>query len=153
MTLCGAVSAASASDIPWPQWAGLAAQSDAVVHGVCSSASSEWDESGRFIVTTVRLRMRRSFKGDAAGPLTVKVLGGSVDGVRMEASHGAALSEGEEAVLFLQQSQFGPYYVVAGGEAGKLPVQSGNASGEAAVHGTLSLDDFARGLQPGGGGQ
>jgi hypothetical protein len=153
MALCCAASAAGASDIPWGQWAGLAAQSDAVVHGICSSASSEWDESGRFIVTTVQLRTRRSFKGDASGPLTLKVLGGTVDGLRMQASHGATLTEGEEAVLFLQQSQFGSYYVVAGGEAGKLPVLSGSTSAQASVYGTLSLDDFGRGLQPDGGGR
>jgi hypothetical protein len=129
-----------------PKWMQIAAGADAIMQGTCTSASSHWDDEHRFIVTDVQFEPSRSFKGEMAGPLTVRVLGGRVGDIGMDASHGATLSDGEQVVLLLQRSRFGSYFVIAGGEAGKLAVEVDAATNEPVVEGGVSLDDLARRL-------
>jgi len=74
------------------------------------------------IVTTLEFRPNRFFKGDLARTLTIKTLGGRVGDESLQASHGASLAAGEQALLFLKRSEFGPYFVVVGGESGKLAI-------------------------------
>jgi hypothetical protein len=102
-------------------WDELAAQSDIIAVGECADESSGWEDQG-LITTTVRFRLHRVFKGSVSRALTVKVLGGRVGDESMSASHGATLAAGEQVVLFLKHSEFGDYYVVAGGEQGKVVV-------------------------------
>ncbi|MBP1687352.1 MAG: hypothetical protein H6Q33_3495 [Deltaproteobacteria bacterium] len=120
----------------------LANTADVVALGVCVSSESAWDAQHRFIETTIRFQPTRSFKGVAAGPLTIKVLGGQIGTEGMTVSHSTTMAVREEAVLFLQRSRFGAYFVVAGGPNGKLPVQRDPHTGRRLIRGTLSLDDF-----------
>jgi hypothetical protein len=120
----------------------LARSADVVALGVCRSTESAWDKQHRFIETTIHFLPTRSFKGVATGPLTVKVLGGRVGEEGMTASHSTTMARGEEAVLFLRRSQFGSYFVVAGGPKGKLPVRRDVRTGQRLIRGTVSLDDF-----------
>jgi len=120
----------------------LARRADLIAFGHCQSAQSGWDEQHRFIVTTIRFQPRRTFKGTAGDSVTVKVLGGQVGDQAMTASQSTAMRTGEEAVLFLQRSRFGDYFVIAGGADGKLPVVRSTRSGRPLIRGALSLDDF-----------
>jgi hypothetical protein len=101
---------------------GATADADVIVLGECAAERSEWDESASLITTTVEIRPLRFYKGEPSDRLTVKTLGGRVGGESMSASHGATLHAGEQVLLFLRRSELGDYYVVAGGEAGKVKV-------------------------------
>jgi hypothetical protein len=120
----------------------LARGADVIALGVCLSTESAWDAQHRFIETTIRFQPTRSFKSVATAPLTVKMLGGQVGAEGMTASHSTTMAVSEEAVLFLRRSQFGSYFVVAGGPNGKLPVRRDARTGQRLIRGTMSLDDF-----------
>jgi len=122
----------------------LAREADTIVLGVCTSTRSAWDEQHRWIVTTAEVRTQRTFKGRAADTVTVRLLGGRVGDVEMIASKSATLLPGEQAILFLRQSRFGPYHVVAGGQRGTLPVAIDPQSGEVRLRGAMSIGDFQR---------
>lgn len=115
-----ALGASSAGAQP-VEWTRLARAADVVVLGECVAETAAWDDG--IIATTVQFRPHRFYKGNLAPILTVKTLGGRVGDDAMAASHGAALAAGEQVLLFLQRSEFGPYYVVLGGDAGKLTVK------------------------------
>ncbi len=124
------------------QYVALAQRADLIAFGTCEAAESSWDDQHRFIITALRFRPRRSFKGHSPSIVTVKTLGGQIGMEGMIASHSAAMSSGEDAVLFLQHSRFGDYYVLAGGADGKLPVRTDARSGRTMIGGAISLDDF-----------
>jgi hypothetical protein len=136
------VAIAAGGEAPASSLRQLARHAELIAFGRCQSAESSWDEQHRFIVTTIRFQPRRTFKGVAGDSLTVKVLGGQVGDQGMAASHSATMGTGEEAVLFLQRSRFGDYFVVAGGADGKLPVARSTRSGRPLIRGALSLDAF-----------
>ncbi len=122
----------------------LALQAELIAFGTCESTQTGWDAEHRWIVTTLKFRPRRSFKGQPGSNLTIKVLGGQIGSEGMIASHSAAMSPGEDAVLFLTQSRFGDYYVITGGADGKLSVRVDPVSAQPLIRGALSLDDFDR---------
>jgi hypothetical protein len=119
----------------------LARTADAIVLTSCDSDGAAWSGDPPIIVTRYRCRVERAFKGQAADPVMVQVLGGRMGKVSMDASAGAKLTPGTSMVLMLRRSQFGPYYVVAGGTSGALPVTG--PLGKRRVRG-MALDDFAR---------
>jgi hypothetical protein len=137
---------AAGSQAPASSLHQLARRADLIAFGSCQSAHSGWDEQHRFIVTTIRFQPRRTFKGTAGDSVTVKVLGGQVGDQAMAASNSTAMRTGEEAVLFLQRSRFGGYFVITGGTDGKLPVVRNARSGRPLIRGALSLDDFGKQL-------
>jgi hypothetical protein len=103
-----------------PHWLRLASAADVIVLGEC--AAERGGRNDGLITTTIEFRAHRFYKGELEPTLTIKVLGGSLGDESMSASHGASLAAGEQVLLFLKRSEFGPYYVVAGGEAGKVRV-------------------------------
>jgi hypothetical protein len=133
---------AAGAEAPVSSLRQLARRADLIAFGHCQSAQSSWDEQHRLIVTTFRFQPRRTFKGVAVDSVTVKALGGQVGDQAMTASHSTAMRTGEEAVLFLQRSRFGDYFVIAGGTDGKLPVVRNAKSERPLIRGALSLDDF-----------
>jgi len=142
--------AAAAADVGAEKFVTLAAPADVVALGTCMTADSAWDEQHRLIVTTVKFHATRYLKGAAGGTLTVRVLGGTVGNDGMRASHAATLGVGEEALLFLRRSQFGPYFVIWGGVDGKMPVTLDALTGTRRVGPGLSVDEFSRRLNPAG---
>jgi len=142
--------AAAAADDAASKFVNLAAQSDVVAVGTCMTAESAWDEPHRLIVTTVQFHPTRYLKGAAGDAVTIRVLGGSVGNDSMRASHAATLSAGENALLFLSRSQFGPYFVIAGGEGGKLPISVDAATGTPYIGATLSIDAFSHSIDAAG---
>jgi len=92
--------------------ASLAAASTDVVDGNVVSTSSVWTGDHRRIVTQVVVEIRDTWKGSAAGRVTVVQPGGERDGIGQRVSGVAPLSSGERVVLFLERS--GPYHRVVG---------------------------------------
>lgn len=115
-----------------PHWQRLARQADVIVLGECAAERSDWEETGGVITTTIEFRPHRFYKGDLARRLTIKTLGGRVGDESMAASHGAALAAGEQVLLFLERSEFGSYYVVVGGDSGKLVIDGVPANPDSA---------------------
>ncbi len=146
LALLLALSAATAANAQSVNLRDLARRADLIAFGHCQAAESSWDEQHRFIVTTIRFQPQRIFKGSAAGAVTVKLLGGHVGKEGMIAAHSAAMATGEDSVLFLERSRFGNYFVVSGGAAGKLSVETDNGSGRPRIRGALALDDFGQWL-------
>jgi len=123
LSLLSITASAFAEENLGAHWLRLASSADVIVLGECAAERDGWDESGGLITTTIQFRTHRFYKGEIAPTLTIKTLGGSVGDESMSASHGASLAAGEQVLLFLKRSEFGPYYVVAGGEAGKVRVE------------------------------
>ena len=135
---------ARAQDRSLGRLATLVNEADAIVLGTCESAVSTWDEHHHFIVTRSTVRTRRQFKGMTDETVTVQTLGGTIGDEGMVASHGASLRQGEPAVLFLKRSQYGPYFVIWGGEDGKLQVEESPSGAAVIGAGTpMDLDSFA----------
>ena len=119
--LCRTTVATAEDSLPAPLVA-LAQSADVIVSGECASERSAWDDGASVITTTIEFRPHRFYKGDLARSLTIKTLGGRVGDDSMEASHGASLAAGQQVLLFLKRSEFGAYFVVAGGESGKIEI-------------------------------
>jgi len=90
----------------------LVAASTDVVDGNVVSSSSVWTGDHRRIVTHVVVEVRDTWKGTAAGRITVVQPGGERDGIGQRVSGVAPLSSGERVVLFLERT--GPYHRVVG---------------------------------------
>lgn len=118
---------------------------DAVVLTRCDPGTSAWTGDPPIIVTEHRCHVSRVFKGDPADSISIHVLGGQVGDVGMAASAGGGVSTDADMVLLLQRSQFGPYYVIAGGARGVMRV---SGSPERPTVAGLTLDDFARLAKP-----
>jgi len=92
--------------------AALVAASTDVVEGNVVSTSSVWTGDHRRIVTHVVVEVRDTWKGTAAGRITIVQPGGERDGIGQRVSGVAPLSSGERVVLFLERT--GPYHRVVG---------------------------------------
>jgi hypothetical protein len=101
----------------------LVRQADFVVAGTPETAETFWDESRRVIITRVKLRTHRYFKGRGEQIVAVETLGGTVGKIGMGVSHGANLRLGETVVLLLRRSRYGSHCVVWGGRQGAFPVR------------------------------
>jgi hypothetical protein len=90
----------------------LVAAATDVVDGNVVSSTSVWTGDHRRIVTQVVVDVRDTWKGSAAGRITVVQPGGERDGIGQRVSGVAPLSTGERVVLFLERT--GPYHRVVG---------------------------------------
>jgi hypothetical protein len=124
---------------------GLAQTADAIVLTSCDDGASRWTGDPPIIVTRHQCRVERAFKGQPGDTISVQVLGGRVGDVTMNASTGLSVGPGVDAVLLLRRSEFGPYYVIAGGSAGVLPVTG--ARERRSVQG-MSLEAFGHWVTP-----
>jgi len=123
LLLLGALLFAAVAGAQDDKWIRLASDADVIVAGECAAERSSWDDVAGIIVTTIEFQPRRFYKGELARTLTIKTLGGRVGDQSMAASHGASLASGEQVLLFLKRSEFGPYFVVAGGDEGKVQIE------------------------------
>lgn len=122
----------------------LAHEADSVILGTCESVVSTWDEEAHVIVTRATVRASRRFKGTPDDTVVVQTLGGTVGELTMVASHSVTLNQGEPAVLFLRRSRFGSYWVVWGGDEGRLAVHTAsNGTTMVGAGAAMDLDDFA----------
>jgi len=82
----------------------MAGQASLIAEGHAVSSWSQWNPQHTIIITYTRFRVSRALKGAAGGEVTIRQPGGSV-GVYKDVVHGLRyLKSGEEAVVFLQES-------------------------------------------------
>ena len=144
----------------------VARESNFIVRGHVVDTYSAWDASREVIYTYATVRVQRYF-GETTGPdtLTVREVGGTVDGYTQEAIGFPAIRRGEQVVLFLSQWEDGSDYRIHAFNQGKYlvreragkeilvedPVKQGDArleqrdrfSVEPLAETGLSIDEFA----------
>lgn len=82
----------------------LAQSSSAVVLARAIDARSEWNAEHTRIYTYTRFQVSRHIKGQTAGVVTVKQLGGKAGGYTQKVAGVRGWNPGDEAVLFLHAS-------------------------------------------------
>ena len=106
----------------------LTAAASDVVDGTVLSSSAVWTADHRRIVTQVVVEVRDTWKGSAAGRITVVQPGGERDGIGQRVPGVAPLASGERVVLFLERT--GPYHRVVGLAQGVYRVVPADGTGE-----------------------
>jgi len=97
---------------------------DAIVLGRCTGTRSQYDPSGRWIVTYSTFRVETSLKGQPQQEVTVVTPGGEVGGIRQSTVGVPAFETGREQVLFVRGSKLGT--TVADFDQGAYDVVSEN---------------------------
>lgn len=116
------LSASQFIDMPFDQ---IARESVYVVRGTVVDSWSAWDESGEVIYTYATLRVSRYF-GGASGPetLTIREVGGTVDGYTQEAIGFPMIRDNEEVVAFLSAWEDGVDFRIHAYNQGKYLIRN-----------------------------
>lgn len=123
----------------------LVAQSDLVVRATVVGVTSRWNEDQSQIISLTTLRVTEVVKGDVTETqLTLRQLGGEVDGLVSRIAGNPVFTQGQDAVFFLRR---GPGVVYLTGLAQAVFYVE---PGAAFVHRDLHGLTFAR-LNPNGG--
>jgi len=80
---------------------------DAIVQGKVVSQESDWDATGRVIVTEATVRVQTVLAGRADSLVTVRNFGGTVGDLSVDAIGFPRFREGERVVLFLIENPDG----------------------------------------------
>jgi hypothetical protein len=79
-----------------------------IILGRCIRTESKMDPSGRWILTYSTFAVEKTFKGGAAGEMTVVTPGGQVGSLHQSTVGVPDFREGDEHVLFVKNSRLGP---------------------------------------------
>jgi hypothetical protein len=80
----------------------------AIILGRCIRTESKMDPSGKWIVTYSTFAVEKSFKGGAAGEVTIVTPGGKVGSLNQSTVGVPDFREGDEHVLFVKNTKAGP---------------------------------------------
>jgi hypothetical protein len=80
----------------------------AIILGKCVRTESKFDPSGRWIVTYSTFAVEKSFKGTAAGEVTLVTPGGTVGAMHQSTVGIPAFRQGDEHVVFVKNTRLGP---------------------------------------------
>jgi hypothetical protein len=83
-------------------------QAQSIVMGKCIRTRSQWDDQHRFIVTYSTFAVEKALKGGGPAEITVVTPGGKVGSLRQESVGIPAFHEGDERLLFVKSTAFGP---------------------------------------------
>lgn len=108
-------------------------ESAVVVRGTVASVRSFWNEARTKVLTETVIQVDETYKGEAAGAVSVLQLGGVVGHMRVHVHGALTWRRGEEVLLFLDRME-GTSYRVAGFSQGKFLVERDPATGEAYVN-------------------
>jgi len=143
--------AASATQVQYLPVETLGSESPVVVRGKVTGVRSYWNDARTRILTETTVRVSDRYKGAPAGELKIVQMGGELDGVRMTVAGSLEWVQGEDVVLFLQDSLPGRYRV-AGFSQGKFGVQTDPDTGEEFVEqagfSDVEMVGAARGIAP-----
>jgi hypothetical protein len=115
------LSASQFVDLPFEQ---VAAEADYIVRGTVGQTWSAWDDAHEVIYTYATVKVSRYFGGtDGPQVLTVREVGGTVDGYTQEAVGFPAIRGGEEVVLMLAQWEDGADFRIHAFNQGKYLVR------------------------------
>lgn len=108
----------------------LVAESHHVVVGVALSKSARYRDTGKVIVTDVRLRVRESLKGESkpGDTLVVTRLGGRLDDLALTVPGEATFATGQPVLVFLRDSTFAGELQVVGMAQGVMPLSDSTTS-------------------------
>ncbi|RKZ14616.1 hypothetical protein DRQ53_11125 [bacterium] len=124
--------AATATQVQYLPLQTLGTESPLVVRASVREVRSFWNDAHTRILTETTVRVSESYKGAPAGELRIVQMGGEIDGVRMTVAGALSWRQGEDVVLFLEDSLPGRYRV-AGFSQGKFEVQRDPQTGEEMV--------------------
>lgn len=119
----------SATQVQYLRTDALGSESSVVVRGEVSAVRAFWNDTHSRILTETTIRVSERYKGAPPGELRVIQMGGELDGVRMTVSGALSWEQGEDVVLFLEDSIPGSYRV-AGFTQGKYSVERDPRTGE-----------------------
>jgi hypothetical protein len=105
----------------------LVRQSDVVVRCAAVARKSAWNAQHTQILTWTTLRVDEYLKGSGPTELTLRQLGGEVEGVTTEIPGDAHVGPGERAVLFLRRGD-GVVFLTALAQAAYLVTEKGGTS-------------------------
>jgi len=134
------LSPARATTLEHMSVAQMARASQEIVRARCVGNSVGWDEGEIWTFTT--FRVEEVWRGHAAGPITVRLLGGRTGQLTSLVAGVPRFLPGEEVVLFLQRTSRGDFSIVSW-EQGTFRIRRDPASGQENVtQDTASLETF-----------
>ena len=98
----------------------MSSRSFDIIEGKVQEVVQKWDEEHKFIYTYITIQVHHSYKDKLNGKVTLKQIGGSLDGFTTHAPSQPAYSEGEDVLVFLNQQ--GDFYETFGLVQGKFNV-------------------------------
>ncbi len=75
-----------------------------VVEARATGSTSQWNPEHTFIFTYTRFEVTQALKGQTSSTITVRQIGGTVEGITQKVAGVRQWNPGDEAVLFLQPS-------------------------------------------------
>jgi hypothetical protein len=96
-------------------------EADLIVVGEVNGSVSFWNDAHDTIYTEFTVAVEKTVKGTAEGEVTVRLMGGTVDGKTLRVAGNAQMEKGERTLLVLRKS--GSFYVVIGMSQGKWSVR------------------------------
>lgn len=114
----------------------LATKAECILVGAAKGLQSHWDSQRTVIYTDVTVSVELAIKGCSnQREVLVRVPGGVVGGIAMQASSAPTFETGERVLLFLECEE--DAFHVLGGFQGKLTIQNDTVLGL-----SVSLSDF-----------
>lgn len=81
----------------------LVGRADQVFLGQAVASTSRWTAAGKQIVTDTIFEVRQSLRGARGGKITVRTLGGVVDGIGQRVAGSPMFAKGDEVLLFTER--------------------------------------------------
>lgn len=136
LVLLTASPAARATQVTLLDTRALVRESSAIVIGQIEGSSARWNDNHTMIVTEVTVQVSQTLKGPASQRLTLRQIGGEVDGLRYSIEGSPNFTPGEEALLFVWRDSAGNMQV-DGLAQGKFDITRDPATGERMVQRSL----------------
>ena len=132
LTLIIFVSVAGATQVLYQTLDQLGQNASAVVQGTVIDLRSYWNDNHTKIFTETTITVDEVFKGQPGGVVKVVQLGGTVDNIRVTAHGALRWKQGEEIVLFLEDTSTDAYQV-SGFSQGKFQIERDPQTGAVSV--------------------
>ena len=97
-----------------------------IVVGKVTGSRTYWSANGKLILTDYTINVDESLKGQASRSMAVTTIGGKVGDIELHVSGMPKFQQGENAVVFVEQS--GAFQTVVGLGQGKFSVTNGEVS-------------------------
>jgi hypothetical protein len=136
LLLLAVTPAARATQVRHLDTRALVRESSDIVIGQIEGATARWNENRSAIVTEVTVRISQTLKGAASERITLRQMGGEVDGMRYSIPGSPSFTPGEEALLFVWRDAAGRPQV-DGLAQGKFDIAKDPATGERLVQRSL----------------
>src|SRR5215471_17094863 len=104
----------------------LVKKANRIVVGKVSNGRTYWSADRKLILTNYTIQIDENIKGQASKTIEVTTVGGKIGDVELYVSGMPAFENGENAVVFVEQS--GAYQTVVGLGQGKFTVTNGEVS-------------------------